>query len=97
MTTLPQKYYVYLKEDKDDQPVQAHALPQGEYFVLRKNDVFALAALKTYIESLTTAIKLDEANDFLEEEDAARLVNSRDGLEEMCMEWSEEGAFKLPD
>ncbi len=95
MTNLPQKYYVF-KKKKGEYPsnLTSPPLPQGEYFVIRRQDILASQTLWSYIRSLKFLLKFGK--DGLTGYQIKNLEGWLEGLVEMAHDWDQ--AFtKVPD
>lgn len=93
---LKEKYVVrkILESDPpDDMLHEGKALPQGEFFVLRKQDLLASHALWAYIGVVRVAATL-----IVNTDDAKELQNLADELFDLAVEWDETTTTKkLPD
>lgn len=104
--TDPPKYIVLKTEDWDaalrgvpqevDDRLSYSTLLPADYFVIRRGDVFGAPALHAYAHTIMTALELDEAHDFLTEDQRSHLTELVDGLTDLAALWTSRGT-KVPD
>lgn len=87
MTNLLPKYNVF----KIDDAQNTDPLPQGEFFVLRKQDVLAVHALWAYVQVLALA------SDLLSTNQSLAMTQLADQVSDLAYEWQDEPTKKLPD
>lgn len=70
----------------------------GDYFVVREQDVFAPAGLHAYANNIRTSVEVAEMGlSLLDAETKARLVDLADTLSNMAHAWQARTGFKIPD
>lgn len=92
-----QPKYMVVKLDTDEQ------LEDGEFFVIRKKDVFAAQALYGYAGLVAFALELQEEREANEDigifspTELIRLSKLADACHELASSWQAEQHHKVPD
>lgn len=112
VTELGEKYKVIKTEDWAIFQAHLHSQGQfallehsnqleinGEYFVVREQDVFAPAGLYAYASNIRTALEFSEVSGLtlISDETKERLNELADLLVSMAQQWQQRSWFKIPD
>lgn len=100
----PHKYTVTRNaEDHGTHGQSARELEPDEVFVLKRGDVLAVSALRSYVQNVLLMLDVDEdlradgAPGFLSPEERDRLRALADDVNELAEEWERHNHGKLPD
>jgi hypothetical protein len=108
---MEQKYVVIKQADWQQFLMHVHAMSQfallehaaeleinGDFFVVREQDVFASAGLHAYANNITTSVEVAEMGiSLLDTETKQRMLDLADTLSHMAAAWKNRADLKIPD
>lgn len=98
---LDEKYLVFklndLNEGRKFLDTDAESLEPDEFFVIRRNDVFAAQHLFGYAHIVQTGLELDAIRNFLTPSEREHLRKLADGAMMLGLDWQTHADKKVPD
>lgn len=99
----PNKYTVIRNRDRYALPAGVETLAPDEVFVLKRGDVLAVSALRSYVQNILLLLDLDEGlvrsgrGRVLDADEQLRLSFLADDLTSLAKDWEDYTQNKLPD
>lgn len=100
----PDKYRVIRNPYSDEEGERPEVLEHDEVFVLRRGDVLATSALRSYVSNILTMLDTDRAlrtsgrsDGILDEHEREWLRELADDVTDLAERWELDSSRKLPD